>query len=171
MSEHYYGVLDDQDLLECARTIADAFGGGNSAIAMSLGTCATETHFGRYPDAHPEKWGVGVAQCDEIGLRDIKMHIRNHDRKVMLKLGYNIDTVRLEDLATDPILALAICRLRYKRVPEPLPAYDDIEGQGRYWKDHYNSHHPNAAGTPEKYVEDFKRHIPTEILSIAFDGV
>ena len=37
-------------------------------------------------------------------------------------------------------------------VPTPIPA--DLPGQANYWKDNYNSHHPNAAGTWHKFKDD-----------------
>jgi len=47
--------------------------------------------------------------------------------------------------------AVAMCRIRYVPVPEPLPDVNDIEGMGRYWLKYYNG---NGAGkgTIERFV-------------------
>jgi len=50
----------------------------------------------------------------------------------------------------------AMCRLRYWTVPESLPAADDVEALGEYWKKHYNTE--NGKGT----VAHFLRNCPTE---------
>ena len=34
---------------------------------------------------------------------------------------------------------------------EEIP--DTLEGRARYWKTYYNSNHPDALGTPERYVD------------------
>lgn len=44
-----------------------------------------------------------------------------------------------EELARDPMLACATCRLLYYRKPEPLPHADDLPGLAAYWKQHYNT--------------------------------
>lgn len=49
----------------------------------------------------------------------------------------------------------AIARAIYLRVPESLPAADDIEGQARYWKRHYNT--PAGRGTVEAFIESWNR--------------
>jgi hypothetical protein len=36
------------------------------------------------------------------------------------------------------------------RKPDPLPEAGDVEGQGAFWKKHYNT--PLGAGTVPKYV-------------------
>lgn len=51
--------------------------------------------------------------------------------------------------------ATAIARVKYWRVPEPLPKADDVEGLAAYWKQHYNTEH--GAGNPAKFVKRYKR--------------
>jgi hypothetical protein len=163
MSKLFYGLKNDEDLVPILHKIVKCFGGGEVAFNLMIGTCASETHCGRLPDRHNETLGVGVAQCDAIALKDVKMHIRSHDVKSLVELGYDIVLVELADLAYDPLLACAIMRLVYKRKTEPFPAHDDLLGLAHYWKDHYNSHHPNASGTPEKFIKNWDAHVPNEI--------
>lgn len=49
--------------------------------------------------------------------------------------------------------ACAMCRVHYLRVPEGLPAADDIDGLAAYWKEHYNTH--LGAGTVEEFIENY----------------
>ena len=57
---------------------------------------------------------------------------------------------RDENLATNLMYGAAVCRLCYYRKAEALPEAGDIEGQGHYWKTHYNT--PLGKGTVTKYV-------------------
>ena len=33
----------------------------------------------------------------------------------------------------------ALCRLHYRRDSKPIPSWDDLEAQGKYWKRVYNT--------------------------------
>lgn len=46
--------------------------------------------------------------------------------------------------------AAAMARVHYWRVPEPLPAEDDLFAQATYWKRHYNT--ALGKGTPEHFI-------------------
>lgn len=48
--------------------------------------------------------------------------------------------------------ACAMARVHYLRARGLLPKAGDVEAMAKYWKDHYNTNHKNAKGTPEKYV-------------------
>lgn len=55
---------------------------------------------------------------------------------------------------TNLIYATAMCRVHYRRVPEPLPPAGDLEAQAAYWKAHYNTAAAADAGTVARFVED-----------------
>ena len=48
-----------------------------------------------------------------------------------------------------------MARIHYLRVPEALPAADDVVGLAAYWKRYYNTE--LGAGTVEKFVESYQR--------------
>ncbi len=50
--------------------------------------------------------------------------------------------------------AAAMCRIRYLRAPQALPAADDIKAMAQYWKDHYNT--KAGKGTPEKFLRKWR---------------
>lgn len=159
MSKMFYGIKNQAHLIECIRKAVATFGGGHKAKQLLAGTCCAESDFGTYPDKHPEKLGVGVTQFDQIGFDDVKMRTRTkHKKKFFRGYGIDLDTVQLEDLAYNPELTLAFTRLKYILVPEAIPSC--VESQASYWKAHYNSYHPNAAGSVEKYMEDWNRFAP-----------
>lgn len=61
--------------------------------------------------------------------------------------------------------ATAIARLVYFRQKSPLPAAEDLQGLGAYWKQHYNTY--RGAGTVEKFVEIYTTHIKGDDHAVA----
>lgn len=59
-------------------------------------------------------------------------------------------------LAGNMNYAAAMCRIHYRRRPEPLPSGDDLEGMGRYWKRFYNTVH--GKGTVDQFVASCRDH-------------
>lgn len=49
--------------------------------------------------------------------------------------------------------AAIICRLIYRRRPEPLPDADDLPGLAAYWKKTYNTH--LGKGKPEEFIANY----------------
>jgi hypothetical protein len=62
------------------------------------------------------------------------------------------DTMQVNDR-----YAAAMCRIRYLRVTQSLPAAHDIQAMATYWKAHYNT--PLGAGTPEEFLEKWPQYI------------
>jgi hypothetical protein len=59
-------------------------------------------------------------------------------------------------LATNLRYAAMAARLHYRRVPELLPAADDVEGMAQYWKMHWNTE--LGKGNPAKFVLLYREH-------------
>ena len=57
-------------------------------------------------------------------------------------------------LTTNVAAQIAMCRLHYRRVPQPLP--QTLDEQANYWKEYYNT--SKGAGTPEKFLETVKKY-------------
>ena len=52
-------------------------------------------------------------------------------------------------------LAIAMCRLTYRRSPLPLPKVRDLEGMAKMWKKVYNTH--LGKGTVEHFIKASKQ--------------
>lgn len=50
---------------------------------------------------------------------------------------------------TNIAIQIVFCRLKYWRIPEPLPS--SLFGQAKYWKQYYNT--PQGKGTVDKFVK------------------
>jgi hypothetical protein len=57
------------------------------------------------------------------------------------------------ELVGSPRFACALARIKYLRVPEPLPPAGDVAAMGAYWKQFYNS--PSGRGTAEEFVANW----------------
>lgn len=92
-----------------------------------------------------------------------QMEPRTHDDIWQSYLRYKTDLAgRLRTLTVEGLdlhsqlvgnhyYAAAMCRVHYLRVPSALPAADDLEGQAKYWKDHYNTR--LGKGTIEGFIK------------------
>lgn len=148
----YYGLNTPGELKTFARWVVEVLGGGDAAFNLLMETAAAETLAGTYADDNPETLGVGVCQHDLINLVDIKKH-PNHRAFALIKEKFRFDiaSIKLADLAYNPLLSLCCCRLSYMRIPYGIP--DDLYGRALYWKAHYNR---SGKGTVEKYLERVK---------------
>lgn len=139
----YYGLIGGKKELEnIARKVCDILGYGKNNVAdkLLLETSGAETHFGTYKD--PTTFaGMGITQFDKLpfyDIRDRKSKTIIEGRKLLIQnLDIDISLVKWEDLRYNPLLSFIFTRLKYKLVPEIIPA--DLKGRARYWKDHYNS--------------------------------
>jgi len=61
-----------------------------------------------------------------------------------------------EQITDDDAYAAVMARLKYLRVPAPLPPAGDVAAQAKYWKDHYNT--KLGKGTVASYVETWSRY-------------
>ena len=53
--------------------------------------------------------------------------------------------------------ATAVARLIYWRGPEPPPPPENIDGLGRYWKDHYNT--AKGGGTAAQFIFNYRTYV------------
>ena len=58
----------------------------------------------------------------------------------------------------NPLVGAVLTRAGLSRFKESIPK--DLPGQAKYWKDYWNTHHPGAKGTEEKFISQVKHHYP-----------
>ncbi len=124
---------------------------GEAAINLLLGTAAQESHFGTYIEqiVGPAKGIFQIepktAQWIEDSLpADFREWLKGYrdDEPIPWALEYRLD------------YSIACCRMRYLKVPAPIPA--DLSGQAAYWKKYYNTIY--GKGTVEEYTKNVKRY-------------
>ena len=122
-----------------------------SAEELVLGTAIVESGL-----TYIRQWGegpvLGLWQVEPSTQNDLYTNFLNYRPSLSFKIselrsaGLSLE----ENLATNLMYGAAVCRLCYYRKSEPLPEAGDLEGQGEYWKTHYNT--PLGKGTVTKYV-------------------
>lgn len=162
----YYGITHIALLEAAIQAVVDVFPASNASNTegMLLGTAIAETHLGTYPDAHPERHGVGLMQMDRIAFDDVQERTRATVKGMCKhRLFVDMAKVKYEDLAHCPLLSVLYARLFYMLVPDVFPEEDDVESQARYWKRFYNTE--AGSGTAEDFIT---RHLETEKKFKAF---
>lgn len=128
------------------------------AEELLIGTAAHESQLGRYI-VQVGGPALGVFQMEGPTWRDLYQTFLVYNNKLMGRIhGVVPMTGRTaEHMITDLRYACVMARLKYYRVKDPLPAADDLQGQARYWKQHYNT--PKGRGTVEQYVADYRKYV------------
>jgi len=152
--------LARQLLLDAIRPALHALGkGGRAAEQLVLGTAIEESLL-----IHRQQLGNGPA----LGL--FQMEPATHDDcwNNFLKFRFDLAAKVKQTLDPDeeaaPVAmkmndryAAAMCRVRYVRVAEALPAQDDIDAIANYWKKHYNT--LLGAGKPEEFLDKWPQYV------------
>lgn len=131
--------------------------GSRSAENLLLGTALMESNL-----KHFRQIGGGAVsffQIEEATFRDIYHRYLNKRRDLIGP----IDALRMpafglmDQLVWNQHFACAIARLKYFMVPASLPAADNIDAMGHYWKDHYNT--AQGKGTAAQWALKYRRYI------------
>ena len=124
---------------------------------------ATESNFGK------DKLGdysFSAFQLDPIRYKDIqergvggkaKERIDVANKFLKEKLGredFDIMNLDLTKESHNPYIGATLARLGLSSIPESVP--EDLEGQAKYWKDHWNT--KAGAGTPEHFISQSEAH-------------
>ncbi len=132
--------------------------GSPAAEALLLGTAAQESHCGRYLHQLGNGPALGIFQMEPATYRDIWDNYIRYRPKIQERLA---DLWPMqpepEEMVTNLLFGAVMCRLHYRRVPEPLPRAEDLSGLARYWKLHYNSR--LGRGTASEFITNWHRFV------------
>ncbi len=146
-----YGLIKKEHLENIAKEVCDCLGYGSNGAAdkLLLETAGAETGRGTIKDTSKGA-GMGISQIDGIPFMDIKDRVRQEDKDSIKEyFDINIEWIEWEHLRYNPLLCMIFTRLKYKKIPEPIP--NDLGGRARYWKEHYNTR--LGKGTVSHYLE------------------
>jgi len=130
-----------------------------SAVNLLLGTAIQESRL-TYLKQKGGGPALGLFQIEPATLDDIyNRYLKREDKKELLGRIWQFTTaqdVREQVIGNIPF-AVVIARVRYLMVPEALPAYDDLDGLGKYYKKYFNSQ--KGAGTVQGFIENYKFYV------------
>ncbi|MBF0422646.1 MAG: hypothetical protein HQL73_06610 [Magnetococcales bacterium] len=115
---------------------------GEAAERLLLGTAIQESGCGLYLRQLNSGVALGIFQMEPKTHDDIWNNWLRWQAPLRTTLLARLGTPNPPDssrLITDLFYAAVMCRLHYRRVPQPIPAADDLPGLAAYWKDHYNT--------------------------------
>ena len=108
------------------------------AVKLLLMTAAHESRFGTYLKqiGGPAR---GVFQMEPTTEQDIWSNFLRYKRPLYTKITRVVpETSDFDQMSTNLVYQIAMARVHYWRVPEPLP--ETTEGCAEYWKKYYNTH-------------------------------
>lgn len=130
-------------------------------------TAAHESRLGQFLHQVGGGPAIGIFQMEPATHDDIWRNWLHHRPQLAGKVG-DFCVPGFEDataggeqqpdsgqMAGNLYYATAMCRCHYLRVPDPLPAADDVEGLADYWKTHYNT--ALGAGTVAQAVAHYRQ--------------
>ena len=129
---------------------------------LILGTYAKDSAFGTYLRQLNGGPALGGLQMEPDTEKDTWVNYLYLGRAAKRKAIYDISGVRSYNnsgaLEWNIAYGICMCRLHYRRIADPFPAADDLEGLGWYWDTHYNRNPLKGTGgqsveSLEKYVE------------------
>ena len=152
-----------QDLIE--RVLTELNMHSRAAVNLLLGTAAQESGFGTYLQQMGGGPARGVFQMEPATEKDIwcsyLVYREDLAETVWQVAGAAYDVgPSISALEANLSYQIAMARIHYRRVAEPLPPYNDVGALSRYWKRHYNT--PQGKGTVEEFVENYKKYVGDE---------
>jgi len=134
-----------------------------AAEQLLLGIAAQESLLGQFLDQHPTGPAMGIYQM-EGWVHDDQwsnwltyrpaVAARVWPLTMMLDSDYDGRWPMAETMRGNLYYATAMARIKLRRVPEPLPASNDVPGLAAYWKQHWNTE--LGAGTEAEFIDHFE---------------
>lgn len=149
-----------QDLIE--RVLTEINMHSRAAVKLLLGTAAQESAFGTYLRQVGGGPALGVFQMEPDTERDIWKNYLAYREDLaetvwqIAGAAYDVGS-SVDALEANLSYQIAMARIHYLRIKEPLPPHDDVNGMARYWKRHYNT--LKGAGSEQEFVENYLKYV------------
>ncbi len=124
-----------------------------SAVELVIGTALQESRL-TYLKQLGTGPALGVCQMEPNTHDDIWdnfLRYRNVLSDAVLEIG-GPDSL---ELIWNLKYSVAMCRVHYRRVSNPLPQAGDVAGQAQYWKTYYNTE--LGSGTTQEYIDNWSK--------------
>ena len=133
------------DTLEyCGMTCSD------NVVNMIIETACVESNCGEYIKQIKGP-ACSIFQIEPNTAKDIIQNyiVKNKPRLQNFNRLYNANLTLEQNLCTNLMFAIFMCRCFYLRIKEPIPS--TVELRAKYWKKYYNTN--LGKGTVEKYIK------------------
>ncbi len=128
------------------------------AEELLLGTCAQESHFGKYLKQISGP-ALGIFQIEPATEKDIwENYLKFRPQLIKaIKNSCRVTSYGTLSLKSDLKYQIIMARIHYRRVSSPLPLCGDIDGQASYWDNHFNCN-PDK-GFPSEYIKNYRKFV------------
>tara|TARA_Y100001963_G_scaffold153069_1_gene239069 strand:- start:3620 stop:4084 length:465 start_codon:yes stop_codon:yes gene_type:complete len=126
----------------------------DDALALVVRTGMAESGYRAlkgYGEGNP---AIGFWQIEPATLNDMVdnyIKYRPHYSKNLISLGMNFNDDMIISVISNMAVQAGLCRLHYRRDKNPIPSWDDLEAQAKYWKRVYNT--VEGRGTVEHFIK------------------
>lgn len=158
MSETGIDIGQLRDLV--VRPVLAAIGlGGTAAEELMIGTILQESENGHWLHQLGAGPAIGICQMEPATHDDIWHNFLSSHTELIAKIKALMISDQMGESAADQMAgnlyyAVAMARLVYARVPEPLPPAGDLATQAAYYKRHYNT--AGGAASVDQYMANWQ---------------
>ena len=145
-------IKEIKEIVEYSLYKIDSY--SDDALALVVRTGMAESGYRAlkgYGEGNP---AIGFWQIEPATLNDMitnYIHYRSHYKKNLISLGMNFEKDTIMSVMSNMAVQAALCRLHYRRDKDPIPSWDDLEGQASYWKQVYNT--VKGRGTVKHFIK------------------
>ena len=146
-------ISEIKEIAEHALYRLDCYSDDGLALVVRTGMAESGYRALRgYGESNP---AIGFWQIEPATMYDMMRNYivyRPQYRKALEELGMEFkgDDIEMSVMANMAVQS-ALCRLHYRRDKAPIPSWDDIDAQARYWKRVYNT--VKGRGTVKHFVK------------------
>ncbi len=130
---------------------------GAAAEELLIGTILQESDGGHWLHQRGSGPAIGICQMEPATHDDIwknylgfRPTLAGRVRSLMIGIGAAAGIGKADEMAGNLYYAVAMARIKYARVPDPLPPAGDVEAQAAYYKRWYNT--AGGAATIGQYI-------------------
>ena len=126
----------------------------DDALALVVRTGMAESGYRAlrgYGESNP---AIGFWQIEPATMYDMMknyIQYRSNYKFALQEMGMDFEKNTAMSVLTNLAVQASLCRLHYRRDKDPLPSWDDMEAQGRYWKKVYNTY--KGKGTIKHFLK------------------
>lgn len=127
----------------------------SNVVNMILETACVESNCGEYIKQLKGP-ACSIFQIEPVTAEDILNHFIFYKPALLDNFAklYNDNLTLEQNLCTNLMFAIFICRCFYLRIKEPIPS--TVELRAKYWKKYYNT--ALGKGTVEKYIKAVEKY-------------
>lgn len=152
-------MIDRHQLRQMIEDVLTPLGLFSPAAAdLLMGTAAQESRLGSYWFQMGGGPALGIFQMEPATHADLwENYLKYHQPLAVQIKGLTTGRENEFDLRYNLAYQIAMCRVHYRRFPEPLPKAGDVAALAKYWKKRYNT--VAGKGTEAEFIVNYAKYV------------